>query len=78
MQIISIMQKFRSIEEALDNMPLLLVSSYDPGFHKTLADLVSLGQHEIDLYDEGEESDIGNSAERSKVLKFVLKCGGSL
>ena len=39
-------------------LPIEIVASFDPLIHRTIADLVYLVRHELDLYDEGEEADL--------------------
>ena len=39
-------------------LPVEIVASFDPLTHKTIADLVYIVRHELDLYNEGEETDL--------------------
>jgi GNAT superfamily N-acetyltransferase len=41
--------------------------------HKTVSDLVFLAQHELDLYHEGEETDIRTPKQLAAVKAFVMK-----
>lgn len=49
------------------------VGGFDPLGHKTVQDLVSLAQHELDLYHEGEENDIRTPKQLAAVKAFVMK-----
>ena len=60
--------------ELVERMPIQLVGSFDALRHKTPADLARLAEHEIDLFDEGEESDIKTHRERFDVRAFLLMC----
>lgn len=63
--------RFSSFDEALRRMPKLLFGSLDYSYHKTLADLHYLAQHELDLWQEGEESDIHNDRDAQQVKKWM-------
>lgn len=52
-------------------MPDCLQRSYDPMAHATVADLVRLATHELDLYTEGEESDIRTSFDEKRVRDYL-------
>jgi len=60
-----------SFDIAVKKMPVLLFASFDPLSHKTIADLRALGQHEINLFNEGEESDILNSRQLASIERWV-------
>ena len=45
-------------DRAVRTLPAALQRSFDPMQHKTLDDLRALAEHELDLYEEGEETDI--------------------
>ena len=40
------------------NIPACVAASYDPLTHKTPDDVAFLVRHELDLYEEGEETDM--------------------
>jgi hypothetical protein len=64
-----------TFDTLLKRMPLCLAGSLDVvGQHRTASDLAWLAQHEIDLFDEGEESDIRNSRERDSAVRFMELC----
>lgn len=62
--------------QLLKAMPDLLVASVDD--HKTPMDFFFLVQHEIDLYDEGEDSDIRNARDRAACVKFMEFCRSAI
>lgn len=47
-----------AFDVAVRTMPAAIQMSFDPLQHKTVDDLIYLAEHEIDLYREGEETDI--------------------
>ena len=59
--------------KALDEIPDQVVGSYDPQSHTKIDDLMWISLHELDMYDEGEESDIKNAWDRKKVVKYMKK-----
>lgn len=63
-------------KQALRAFPKFLMS-FDALSHKTTSDLVFLARHELDLYEEGEETDIRTPAELAKVRQFVRAYGGA-
>lgn len=63
----------RLFEAALRDLPLAVFGSYDALYHKTVSDLVWIAQHELDLYEEGEETDIRSKAQVAQVRKFIAK-----
>jgi hypothetical protein len=54
---------------ALDKKPVFMMG-FDSLSHTTLKDLHWLTIHEVDLYDEGEESDIRSAADLKAVLAW--------
>ncbi len=56
---------------ARKSMPKLLFASFDPFHHKTVSDLQALGEHELDLYREGEETNIQSPAQARQVEKWL-------
>lgn len=65
-----------TFEKALEEMPDCLMG-YDPFQQKTIDDLIWMGQHEIDLYEEGEETDIENKRQLGQVRKWMSKMRGT-
>lgn len=59
-----------TFKQALRKMPTLLHASYDPLSHTTVADLLYLAEHEIDLCVLGEETDIRTNSEFARVQDF--------
>jgi len=47
-----------AFEVALKNLPRTVIGNYDPLTHKTVSDLVWIARHELDMYQEGQETDI--------------------
>ena len=62
-------------DEALRKAPGHLIGGYDPWEHKTADDIGWLVLREVDLYDEGEETEVKNERDRMKALRFVKSCG---
>lgn len=60
-----------SYQEALKRLPKSLAGSFDPLTHKTVSDLASLAQHELNLYEEGEPSEIRNAAMQRVVARYL-------
>jgi hypothetical protein len=70
------MRKPLTFAQLVDRMPAAL-GGLDPLSHKTPDDLAWMARHEIDLYEEGEESDIGSAADlRRAYLALVVANGG--
>lgn len=63
-----------SFDEIRKAMPRC-VGGYDPMSHKMVNDLVWLARHELDLYQEGEETDIRTSKQAQAVRSFIQKFG---
>lgn len=61
--------------EALKALPRAVERSYDPLQHKTISDLVHLVRHELDLYEEGEETDIRSWKQAAVCLAYLKKFG---
>jgi hypothetical protein len=59
-------------EEALKNMPECIYG-YDPFNHKTANDLAWLVLLQIDLFQEGEDSEIRTKSDLIKCKNFVKK-----
>jgi hypothetical protein len=55
---------------ALSKMPAFM-GGFDPCQHKTLEDLCFMAVHEIDLWVEGEESDIQSDADLNEVAAWL-------
>lgn len=51
-----------------DRIPTQVIGSYDPHYHKTLADLAWIAQHEVDLIDEGEVE--ASREDRRTIIRF--------
>lgn len=66
------MNKESMFNRILKTMPKS-ISGYDPYTQFTTYDLADLAQHEIDLYNEGEHSDIKDVLSAFKVQKWVDK-----
>lgn len=63
-----------TFKQALKIIPLC-IGGIDWGYHKTTEDLKYAAQHELDLYYEGNECDIGSAADLKAVQDFIRKCG---
>ncbi len=49
------------------DIPTFIIGSIDPLQHKTREDITALIQHEVNLYEEGEETDLNrNSYNKAK------------
>lgn len=53
------------------NFPTCCMGGYDPLQHKTEEDLRALVLHEIDLYEEDEESEIKTPAQYKECKYFI-------
>ena len=53
------------------NLPIAVIGTYDPLQHKTVEDLCALVQHELDLFEEGEDTDIKNIRDVLACQKFL-------
>lgn len=60
-----------SFDLALKQLPESCRGKYDPLSHKSVADLIYCAQHELDMYEEGEESDIKSDREAQKVRYYI-------
>lgn len=58
-------------ETAVNRMPTALQRSYDPLNHTSVRDLAYLTAHELDLYAEGEESDIRTPREAREAHEYL-------
>lgn len=56
---------------ALKQLPRVCMGNYDPLAHTTVQDLVYCAQHELDMYEEGEETDIKSAKQAQKVRDFI-------
>lgn len=52
-------------------LPNCVVGSFDPLAHKTLSDLRFITQHELDLYEEGEDNDIRDTVDLKNCRTFL-------
>ena len=59
----------KAFRVALAKMPTFM-GGFDPCQHTTLEDLRWMTIHEVDLYEEGEESDIRSAADLKEVLAW--------
>jgi len=62
-----------SFEDARKELPIPVIGNFDPLTHKTVADLVYIAQHELDLYAEGEDTDIRSTVQAGTVREFIAK-----
>lgn len=58
---------------AFGEMPECICGGFDPCAHTSIADLVNIARHELDLYQEGEETDITSAIDEDQVKKFISK-----
>lgn len=71
----SVMAKaFKGFDDAWSNLPVELVGSSDPLKHKSVEDLAKLAVHEMELYDENEETGIVDLPGYRRVQKFLARC----
>jgi hypothetical protein len=61
----------RKVKFPPKSFPNILIASFDPLVHKTIDDLVELARHELDLFKEGEESDIVDNSDVIEVVDFI-------
>lgn len=62
-------------QRALEDLPKEVRCGYDPHIQVTIAELVFVVWHEINLFNEGEETDITNLQGLAKCKRFVEKWG---
>jgi len=60
-------------DAAVKALPGALIGSYDPRSHLTVAALLRMAQHEIDLWNEGEETDIRSAREANAVRRYMAQ-----
>jgi hypothetical protein len=58
-------------DRALKQLPESCRGNYDALSHTNVADLVYCAQHELDLYEEGEESNIKSAKQAQKVKDYI-------
>ncbi len=63
-----------TFEAARKKLPGVLIGSYDPLTHRTVSDLRYLACHELDLFYEGEETDIKTNRQLNQVRDFLSLC----
>lgn len=63
-----------TVAQLFKRMPKCLVGSYDALRHKTPTDFAALAEHELDLFQEGEDTDIRNERDRLACVKFLQLC----
>lgn len=51
--------------------PTCCAGGIDPLQHKTISDFVRLVQHELDMYEEGEETDIQTAKQLAECKRFI-------
>jgi hypothetical protein len=65
---------FKNFQEAISAMPGAVIGNFDPIGHTNTGDLAWIAQHELDMYQEGEETDITSEAEAFRVRAYRDKC----
>lgn len=63
--------------ELVRRMPKACVGNFDPAAMKTVDDLAFCARFEMDLYEEGESSDIKSDEQYAKVAKYLGLCHGN-
>ncbi len=63
-----------TFDQAMKKSPRLLMNGFDPLAHTTVRDLFHLAQHELDLYEEGEPTDIKTRKQFHAVQVFKTLC----
>lgn len=54
-------------------MPMAAFGNFDVLTHKTVEDLVYCAQHELDMWNEGEETDIQTINEANAVRRWIAR-----
>src|ERR1035437_4295126 len=62
--------RFNNFNDALKAMPASVAGNYDTFSHKTLGDLAYIAQHELDMFREGQETDIKSASEAKRVMSY--------
>ena len=65
-----------TIKELLDRLPSGVVAGYDPLNHITPAAILGLARHELDLWEEGEESGITSARQARRVRRMLAESRG--
>jgi hypothetical protein len=68
------MHAFKDFNDALKNLPSFIGGIDLVGQHFTISDLAFRVQHEIDLYEEGEDNEITCQRRHSTTLIRLAKC----
>lgn len=63
-----------TFKEVHKKIPVVLYASFDPKAHTTIGGLRALARHELDLFEEGEETDIRTTRQLNAVRKFLHLC----
>lgn len=58
---------------ALKKLPSCAMGNFDPLTHTTIADLRYCVQHELDMFYEGEDSEIQNTREADKCRAYLYQ-----
>lgn len=66
--------RFKSLAQAVGEMPDCIMGNFDPVSHTTFSDLAFCARHELDLLEEGEETDIKNNRQKAQAELFLKKC----
>ncbi len=56
---------------AFHRLPMCVVGNFDPLVHKTVADLRYIVRHELDMFEEGQETDIRTKRSEQACRKFL-------
>lgn len=69
---------FKSWSSAVAHMPLSIIGNFDPLQHTSFSDCAYCAQHELDMYEEGEETDIKSEREAKRVRTYLARCKASM
>lgn len=71
------MAKPMTFEQARKALPGTVLLNLDPMTHTTVDDLAFIAQFELDLYEEGEPTEIKTAAQANAVRRYIAKCKGN-
>lgn len=68
------LKPFKTFSSAVRAMPEACAGNFDALSMTTIKDLAYCARHELDLCEEGEETDIKTTAQAAAVRRFLERC----
>ena len=69
------LRRIKTLDEAKRECPSVLIAGIDHMAHETVFDYGWTAQHQIYLYEEGEDADIKNAKQCLVVANYAIRCG---